>query len=185
MKNKKLLYGLIGIGAIAGFYFYNKNKKSETKVFEQNQIPSQLENTTQAPISASVVSSTSIKKKYPQKINNVKQTIIKTKGSQYDDAIIPKGTIIEDVRIISNPFKTAGTFMVNKMNDFDGGGGYVESYKFDIIEVTDISFREKVDKVLSPYGVDYISEQNGFKIGTGDIVKIRLNDIRNKKTNQY
>ena len=66
--------------------------------------------------------------------------------------------------------------MVNKMNDFDGGGGYVESYKFDIIEVTDISFREKVDKVLSPYGVDYISEQNGFKIGTGDIVKIRLNE---------
>ena len=26
MKNKKLLYGLLGIGAIAGFYFYNKNK---------------------------------------------------------------------------------------------------------------------------------------------------------------
>ena len=28
MKNKKLLYGLLGIGAIAGFYFWNKNKKS-------------------------------------------------------------------------------------------------------------------------------------------------------------
>ena len=26
MKNKKLLYGLLGIGAIAGFYFYKKNK---------------------------------------------------------------------------------------------------------------------------------------------------------------
>jgi gas vesicle protein len=26
MKNKKLLYGLLGIGAIAGFYFWNKNK---------------------------------------------------------------------------------------------------------------------------------------------------------------
>lgn len=27
MKNKKLLYGILGIGAIAGFYFWNKNKK--------------------------------------------------------------------------------------------------------------------------------------------------------------
>lgn len=26
MKNKKILYGLLGLGAIAGFYFYNKNK---------------------------------------------------------------------------------------------------------------------------------------------------------------
>jgi hypothetical protein len=26
MKNKKILYGLLGIGAIAGFYFWNKNK---------------------------------------------------------------------------------------------------------------------------------------------------------------
>jgi hypothetical protein len=30
MKNKKLLYGLLGIGAIAGFYFYNKNKMPKT-----------------------------------------------------------------------------------------------------------------------------------------------------------
>ena len=30
MKNKKILYGLLGIGAIAGFYFFNKNKKSKT-----------------------------------------------------------------------------------------------------------------------------------------------------------
>jgi hypothetical protein len=28
MKNKKLLYALLGIGAIAGFYFWNKNKNS-------------------------------------------------------------------------------------------------------------------------------------------------------------
>jgi hypothetical protein len=28
MKNKKLLYGLLGVGAIAGLYFWNKNKKS-------------------------------------------------------------------------------------------------------------------------------------------------------------
>jgi len=27
MKNKKLLYGLLGVGAIAGLYFWNKNKK--------------------------------------------------------------------------------------------------------------------------------------------------------------
>ena len=26
MKNKKILYGLLSIGAIAGFYFWNKNK---------------------------------------------------------------------------------------------------------------------------------------------------------------
>lgn len=29
--NKKLLYGLLGVGAIAGFYFWNKNKKSTTE----------------------------------------------------------------------------------------------------------------------------------------------------------
>ena len=28
--NKKILYGLLGVGAIAGFYFFNKNKKSKT-----------------------------------------------------------------------------------------------------------------------------------------------------------
>jgi hypothetical protein len=28
MKNKKLLYGLLGVGAIAGIYFWIKNKKS-------------------------------------------------------------------------------------------------------------------------------------------------------------
>lgn len=27
MKNKKILYGLLGVGAIAGLYFWNKNKK--------------------------------------------------------------------------------------------------------------------------------------------------------------
>ena len=26
MKNKKLLYGLLGVGVIAGLYFWNKNK---------------------------------------------------------------------------------------------------------------------------------------------------------------
>ena len=31
MKNKKLLYGLLGVGAIAGLYFWNKNKKSTTE----------------------------------------------------------------------------------------------------------------------------------------------------------
>lgn len=34
MKNKKLLYGILGIGAIAGFYFWNKNKKSKTYPIE-------------------------------------------------------------------------------------------------------------------------------------------------------
>lgn len=27
MKNKKLLYGILGVGALAVFYFFNKNKK--------------------------------------------------------------------------------------------------------------------------------------------------------------
>jgi hypothetical protein len=30
MKNKKLIYGLLGIGAIAGFYFWKKNKMPKT-----------------------------------------------------------------------------------------------------------------------------------------------------------
>jgi hypothetical protein len=28
--NKKLLYGLLGVGAIAGIYFWNKNKKPKS-----------------------------------------------------------------------------------------------------------------------------------------------------------
>jgi hypothetical protein len=37
MKNKKLLYGLLGIGAIAGFYFYfyNKNKNKMPKIYSK------------------------------------------------------------------------------------------------------------------------------------------------------
>jgi hypothetical protein len=31
MKNKKLLYGLLGVGAIAGFYFWNKKPKTYSK----------------------------------------------------------------------------------------------------------------------------------------------------------
>lgn len=34
MKNKKLLYGILGIGAIAGFYFWNKKKKTKTYPIE-------------------------------------------------------------------------------------------------------------------------------------------------------
>jgi hypothetical protein len=30
MKNKNILYGLLGVGAIAGLYFWNKNKKPKT-----------------------------------------------------------------------------------------------------------------------------------------------------------
>ena len=30
MKNKKLLYGLLAVGALAGLYFWNKNKKQKT-----------------------------------------------------------------------------------------------------------------------------------------------------------
>lgn len=30
MKNKKLLYGLLVVGAIAGVYFWDKNKKKTT-----------------------------------------------------------------------------------------------------------------------------------------------------------
>ena len=32
MKNKNILYGLLGVGALAVFYFWNKNKKSDTNV---------------------------------------------------------------------------------------------------------------------------------------------------------
>lgn len=32
MKNKKILFVLIGVGALAGLYFWNKNKKSGTNV---------------------------------------------------------------------------------------------------------------------------------------------------------
>jgi hypothetical protein len=32
MKNKNILYGILGVGAIAGLYFWNKNKKSDTNV---------------------------------------------------------------------------------------------------------------------------------------------------------
>jgi hypothetical protein len=32
MKNKNILYGLLGVGALAGFYFWNKNKKPVTNV---------------------------------------------------------------------------------------------------------------------------------------------------------
>ena len=30
--NKNILYGLLGVGAIAGLYFWNKNKKSDTNM---------------------------------------------------------------------------------------------------------------------------------------------------------
>ena len=30
MKNKNILYGLLGAGALAGFYFWNKNQKPKT-----------------------------------------------------------------------------------------------------------------------------------------------------------
>jgi hypothetical protein len=73
----------------------------------------------------------------------------------------------------------------NKLNDFDGGGTFVNSYNFDIIEVTDISYREKVDKVLTPFAVDRIFEKNGFKVGAGDIVKIKLNqDVKRSIPNK-
>lgn len=42
MKNKKLLYGLLGIGAIAGFYFWKKNKTSvpsQKRKIEESAVP--------------------------------------------------------------------------------------------------------------------------------------------------
>jgi hypothetical protein len=39
MKNKKLLYGLLGVGAIAGLYFWNKNKKSTTESLAVSKEP--------------------------------------------------------------------------------------------------------------------------------------------------
>jgi len=46
MKNKKLLYGLLGIGAIAGFYFWNKNKKSKDQINCENTKYMRWENNT-------------------------------------------------------------------------------------------------------------------------------------------
>jgi hypothetical protein len=183
MKNKNILYGLLGVGALAGFYFWNKKTiKSRNLNSESLKNNSKSVFTTEEPKQPELILPTkpivsqlnTNKNIYPQKINNVKQTFIKTTGI-YDKAIIPKGTVIEDVRINYLPHQTIGFFNVDKLNDFDGGGGEAKNNEFDILEVTDISYRKKVDKVLAPFAVDYIGTKNGFKIGTGDIVKIKLN----------
>ena len=186
MKNKKLLYGLLGIGALAGFYFWNKNKKSATKVFEQNQILSQLENTTQAPIQTPPILSTLNKKVCPTKINDVKENVIKQNNSSYDDTIIGKNTIIEDARIFILPQGgLLANFSVNKLNEFDGGGRQAKLDEFEILEVTNISCRQQIDKVLTPYAVERFDENNGFKVSTGDIVKIKLlKDVKNSIPNK-
>jgi len=174
----------IGIGVVllagVGYYFYNKSKSPLTNISTNSPKPSEPILTTLPVINQL----TTNKKFYPQKINNVTQNLIKGQGS-YDDAIIPKNTTIEDVRIVNTPLDFGGSFVVNKLNDFDGGGTFVNSYNFDIIEVTDISYREKVDKVLTPFAVDRIFEKNGFKVGAGDIVKIKLNqDVKRSIPNK-
>jgi hypothetical protein len=180
MENKtKLGIGVVLLAGV-GYYFYNKSKSPMTNVSTNLSKPSEPILTTLPVISQSSTN----KKFYPQKINNVTQSLIKGQGS-YDDAIIPKNTIIEDVRIVNSPLDFGGSFQVNKLNDFDGGGTFVDSYNFDIIEVTDISYREKVDKVLTPFAVDRIFEKNGFKVGAGDIVKIKLNqDVKRSIPNK-
>jgi hypothetical protein len=40
--NKKILYGLLGVGAIAGLYFWSKNKKPKTYPMECEMRYSQL-----------------------------------------------------------------------------------------------------------------------------------------------
>jgi hypothetical protein len=174
----------IGIGVLVlvgvGYYFYNKSKSPMTNVTTNLPKPSEPILTTLPVINQLNTN----KKFYPQKINNVTQTLNKGQGS-YDNAIIPKNTVIEDVRIVNSPLDFGGSFQVNKLNDFDGGGTFVDSYNFDIIEVTDISYREKVDKVLTPYAVDRIFEKNGYKVGAGDIVKIKLNqDVKRSIPNK-
>lgn len=173
----------IGIGVVLlaglGYYFYNKSKSSMTNISTNLPKPNE-------PIftSPTINQLNTNKKFYPQKINNPTQTLIKGQGS-YDDAIIPKNTTIDDVRIVNTPLDFGGSFVVNKLNDFDGGGTFVDSYNFDILEVTDISYREKVDKVLTPFAVDRIFEKNGFKVGAGDIVKIKLNqDVKRSIPNK-
>jgi hypothetical protein len=174
----------IGIGVVlltgVGYYFYNKSKSTMTNVNTNLQKPSEPILTTLPVINQLNTN----KKFYPQKINNITQSLIKGQGS-YDDAIIFKNTILEDVRIVNSPLDFGGSFQVNKLNDFDGGGTFVDSYNFDIIEVIDNSYREKVDKVLTPYAVDRIFEKNGFKVGAGDIVKIKLNqDVKRSIPNK-
>ena len=186
MKNKKLLYGILGIGAIAGFYFWNKKKKSTIKVLDQNKILSQLENSTEATIQTPPISSTLNKKICSTKINNVKENVVKQNNSLYDDAIIDKNTIIEDARIFVLP--QGGlmvSFSVNKLNEFDSGRREAKLDEFEILEVTNISCREQIDKVLTPYAVERFDVNNGFKVYNGDIVKIKLlKDVKNSIPNK-
>jgi hypothetical protein len=192
MKNKNILYGLLGVGAIAGLYFWNKNKKSDTNVITNTPKTDLISDGAKKsevilPTKPIVSQLNTNKNIYPQKTNNVKQTLIKTKGlgGIYDKVIIPKGTVIEDVRINYLPHQTIGFFKVDILNDFDGGNRQAKNDEFDILEITDISYRKKVDKVLAPFAVDYIGTKNGFTISSGDIVKIKLNkDIEDSIPNQ-
>lgn len=196
MKNKNILYGLLAVGALAGFYFWNKKTiKSRNLNSESLKDNSKSVFTTEEPKQPELILPTkpivgqlnTNKNIYPQKTNNVKQTLIKTKGlgGIYDKVIIPKGTVIEDVRINYLPHQTIGFFKVDILNDFDGGIREAKNDEFDILEITDISYRKKVDKVLAPFAVDYIGTKNGFTISSGDIVKIKLNkDIEDSIPNQ-
>jgi hypothetical protein len=115
--------------------------------------------------------------------NIVQQTFLKKEGL-YDTILIPKGTILSNVRIY-NTYQMLGFFEVNKINNFDSGSGSVRDYQFDILEQTDTSKRTKVNKVELPYATDIFFEKNGFRVGTGDIVKIKLKeDVQRSIPNQ-
>ena len=201
MKNKKILYGLLAVGAIVGLYFWKKKKmpkdlrsqkekdcanKGGTWDNVEKFCGMKLENSTQAPMQTQPISSTLNKKVCPTKVNNVKENVVKQNGSSYDKTIIDKNTIIENARIFVLP---AGglmvNFSVNKLNEFDSGGRQAKHDEFEIVEVTNISCREQIDKVLTPYAVERFDVKNGFKVYQGDIVKIKLlKDIENSIPNK-
>ena len=104
------------------------------------------------------------------KVNNVIQNKLSSKGS-YDDVIIPKGTVINDMVING----VGGSFLVNSLNEFDSGGAFAEFEEFDILQLVDSSNREKIDKVQFPNSVDRIVQKNGFSVGIRDVVQAKLN----------
>lgn len=178
MKTKDVL--LLGIGVGLGYLAlkkYQQNKpKSENNNLNYIVNPEKVFNET--PIIPQNNVETILQK--PLKVNNVTQNKFATNGG-YDEVIIPKGTIINDMRITG----FGGSFSVNKLNGFDDGGATAKFDEFDVIQVVDTSHREKIDKVKFPNSQDPIFQNNGFNIMIGDTVQAKLNkDVKRSYPNK-